>query len=884
MAVGFRSTTEAGLSGDRAPFVGRASELSALRARFDDGERLVTVLGPPGVGKTRLARQFAAEATVPALLVDLAQARTRTDLEQRLLATLGVPVGDADGAERLGDAVAARDELLLVLDNCEYLDRDARALLDRLYDRAPLVRMLATSLVPLELEGELCFALAPLDCDAAVALYEEQARRLDPSAPLDREAIETLVERLDRNPLAIRLAAARVRTLRPKQLLARIDQRLTLLRGGAPGRHSSLRDAIGHAWELLTPCEAAALAQCAVFAGGFTLEAAEAVLDLSAFPEAPPIVGVIDQLRGKVLLAADDADPPRFLLLESIRAYALGELERMGSTEAAFARHASYFAGIGDHEPGDLLSTDARRRLLPEEENLRAAFQRANPGEPTMAARLGLALEPLVLRHGYRHAAQHLRATVAAARASSDPALHCRALYALALVEIQLAEVHEGRAHLDEALRLAHDAGSPRLACAIRIALARFRVFGRAPEVTFAELDACLLEARSLGVAPLEALAEHALGFAYSGIGHSSEAAHHCERAALLFERIGLDRHAALALAHLGVHRARLGEIAGARRVLERALSLARETGDRTVESHTLVNLGSIALCEGELDHAEQVLAGLCALERFLGRPQYEAAAAFNLALVSFERGDLRSARPLVDDALVVLRISENRRYMGNLHAFHGALLAEMGEIPRARQAFGEARGLVEPLGDTETLRMFDVLDGFLELAEARAPEAASDALLAAARARAAAGLEGTPSATRLIAVRLLNAALARWHEAAAPTNSGAPAGPALRIGAGALWFEAPGAARVDLRRRRPIRLVLNGLVEQRLRAPGVGIGVDEIFAAGWPGERALPSAAAARVYDAIRVLRQGGLESILVRHDDGYRLDPATPIRRELD
>jgi len=191
---------------ERLPLVGRREELERLRSFFAAGERLVTLLGPPGIGKTRLAFHHAAEEAsfdpAAVVCVDLSEARTAADLAERLLASLGLPPDDIGPEQRLGDALRSRGPLLLVLDNCEYLEPEARQLVDGALALAPLLRVLATSQVRLGIEGEVCFDLPPLAPADAVALYEAEARRCDPHVRLERAAVEELTERLDRNALA----------------------------------------------------------------------------------------------------------------------------------------------------------------------------------------------------------------------------------------------------------------------------------------------------------------------------------------------------------------------------------------------------------------------------------------------------------------------------------------------------------------------------------------------------------------------------------------------------------------------------------------------------------------------------------------------------------
>ena len=322
-------------------FFGRVRELEALHGWFAGGDRLVTLLGPAGTGKTRLALRFA-ELHPKARCCDLTDARDAaavSDAVEAMVATLG-------------------DETLLVLDNCEHVAHAVATVVPRI---PAGTRILVTSRERLRVPGERCFEVPPLglpqrgdDATAseALQLFLDRARLVRPDYALtapDTEVLVEILERLDGLPLAIELAAARMRVLSPQALLRRLSLRFDLLRSDARDattRQRTLRGALDWSWDLLEPVEQSALAQCSVFRSGFTLEAAEAVLDLSPHVGAPATLEVIESLCDKSLVRTlPRAGDVRFGLYECIREYAA---ERLGDEiDRVRERHGAYFLAFG---------------------------------------------------------------------------------------------------------------------------------------------------------------------------------------------------------------------------------------------------------------------------------------------------------------------------------------------------------------------------------------------------------------------------------------------------------------------------------------------------------------------------------------------------------
>ncbi|MEU6986149.1 BTAD domain-containing putative transcriptional regulator [Streptomyces sp. NPDC046324] len=358
--------------------------------------RLVTLTGPGGVGKTRLAVEAARRAREDfpdgVWIVELAGARS--DLAEVVAATLelrddGVwgilPDGPRDGAQRIAEVLRGK-RLLLVLDNCEHVIDEAAGLTELLLRTAPGLVVLTTSQEPLALAGETLWAVPPLTPDSAAELFAARATATAPGLVLDeagRAAVEAVCRRLDGIPLALELAATRVRALGVHRLLERLDDRFRLLSAGqrgAPARQQTLRAVIDWSWELLTEPERTVLRRLAVHAEGCTLEAAEEVCggeEIALGDVLDLLVRLVDR---SLVVAVDGKDGPRYRLLESVAAYSLERMAEAGETEAVRQRHLAYYTRLARTAEPELRGPGQRAwlaRLDAESANLRAALDRA---------------------------------------------------------------------------------------------------------------------------------------------------------------------------------------------------------------------------------------------------------------------------------------------------------------------------------------------------------------------------------------------------------------------------------------------------------------------------------------------------------------------------
>ncbi|MEV3852978.1 BTAD domain-containing putative transcriptional regulator [Streptomyces sp. NPDC050095] len=414
------------------PLVGRAAALRLI-GRLLAEHRLVTLTGPGGVGKTRLAVAAAGEVAAPdgVHLVEFAGlggpgrpgGGDAHDLAGAVAAALGLrdePARGAGPTERLADALRGRDALL-VLDNCEHVIDAAADLTYALLRAAPRLRILATSQEPLGLAaaGEQVHAVEPLEPADAAALFTARAIASAPGfdPALDPDAIAEICRRLDGVPLALELAATRVRALGVRELAARIDDRFRLLGAGPrglPARQQTLRAMIDWSWELLSPPERTVLARLAVHRDGCTLAAAEAVCardagdatdatdvgDAGDAVDRADVLGLLTRLVDRSLVTVTPGPPhhpagPRYRLLESVSAYALERLAESGEQDAVRDLHLRHHLDLAERAAPRLRDGGQQawlERLDAESGNLRAALDTATRREPDAAVRLGSAL------------------------------------------------------------------------------------------------------------------------------------------------------------------------------------------------------------------------------------------------------------------------------------------------------------------------------------------------------------------------------------------------------------------------------------------------------------------------------------------------------------
>jgi predicted ATPase len=463
------------LPAQRTSFIGRAFEVSHV-AKLVGAERLVTLTGPGGVGKSRLALQVAAELSSDfqdgAWFASLASLAESALVATTVLESLAVRERHGEAALDTLCAWASTRRALVVLDNCEHLLAEVAQVVDRLLDASATVHVIVTSQEPLGVRGEHVWAVAPLTGTDGVAtdsveLFVDRARmaRADFTLSPDNEpAVIEICQRLDHVPLAIELAAARMRAMAPADIARRLDQRLDLLTSSdrlAPDRHRTLNAAMRWSYELLDQTQRRVFDRLSVFAGPFTIEAARGVVEGDGVDEWATLDGVLALVDKSLVIAEQTSAGARYRLLETTRAFGHGHLVESGTDSLYRDRHADHYADYvlsrrpQLHGAGDQAALD---EVVDELENVRVALRKAadDPASPRFDE-LYSALYPLWTGHG------RLSEGTAWARElrRSTPADASKRIVALGFAAnvSNGSDLELGRELAEAAIALAHDTG-----------------------------------------------------------------------------------------------------------------------------------------------------------------------------------------------------------------------------------------------------------------------------------------------------------------------------------------------------------------------------------------------------------------------------------------
>jgi predicted ATPase len=748
-------------------FVGRAEELRIVGEALSRA-RLVTLTGPGGTGKTRLALQAAARQgsrySDGVFFVSLTALRDPQLVDFAIAEAIGLrQVPDVALADCLLRHLAGR-EIFLVLDSFEHLLFAASHLAD-LLRAAPRLCVLVTSRARLNLTAEVEVPVPPLALpertgagdprtlvrSESVALFCERVAAVKPGFSLNEDNAATVAEicaRVDGLPLAIELAAARVRHLPPAALLSRLSRRLSLLTGGArdlPARQQTLRDTIAWSHDLLSAEEQTLFSRLAIFNGGFTLEAAEAV-STTIGPLAQDVLDGVTLLVEKSLVKPlEDAGEPRYTMLETIREFGIECLAKSGEEPRARTAHAAYFAALATGSTTHLFSARRERhlaRLTAELDNYRAAlaWSLSEGGDASLAQAIA---GELYFFWVMRNLIGEGRATLqeVLARTSTDPSrARAQVLRGLGLLHWLQGEHDAAKARVEEGLAIARTLGDEG---------------GIAEGLTYLSL---VEEALGRHVEARRLVTESSALYRKLGdeSGHAFLTANAIEPDDLLAARRDLEEalgifrargdawNASRALRNLGVLALREGDFAESRRRFEDCLALQRDLGDRWLISRTLNQLGDVARCLGDLASAERryqesqaeeailesranaawSLTGLghVALARgimdqatvFFGeglqggnasaqKPEHLAACLVGLAELCRLRGDPRSAAKILVFAAPLVEEARRRMLPVEVGAFERSTSAVRSGLDEA--ALGVERAEAEHLGLKELVR-----------------------------------------------------------------------------------------------------------------------------------------------------------------------------------
>jgi non-specific serine/threonine protein kinase len=766
-------------------FIGRRRELATLR-RLQPGTRLLTLTGVGGGGKTRLALALAGELARAyphgVWFVDLASLTDPALLPQDVAAALGIVVtGQQAPTAALADTLRSRHALLL-LDNCEHLLPACAELVEALLRACPGLAVVATSREALGIGGETVWRVPPLALPPASGpappaaasrtraqapsgtqaeigtgsqtgtpsgtpagpfpgatdaerLFVERARLRRPDLALaagDAAAVADICRRLDGLPLAIELAAARISVLSVAQIAGRLRDRFRLLAGGpagarsAPTRHQTLWAAMDWSYDLLDAAERATLRALSVFAGGFTLEAAEAVCDATAAgdgaaPPAPDVLHLLARLVDKSLVQADvGGGAARYRLLETVRQYAAGRLESGGEAARARDAHARYYLHLAERASPEVLGPDQARwhaHLETEHDNLRAALAcYVQAGDAAAALRLAAALRWFWYRRRHWDEGYALPARVLALPgAQARTAVRAEVLEGAGLFAMW-RDPPGAQAMWEESIAINLEGDHPARAAQTYVFLAWLLL-------RLWRLD----EAAARAAAALELAAD-----------------------------AGDTSRRAIALALLGAVAARCGEHATARERYESALALRRRGGDGAGLSLLLLDMAKAAFLAGDVALARARAEEALQMAREAGIRQAVEEELRLIARMALAQGDLPAAAARADE----LRAHVQGRGAGaeaDALAFCGQVAQAGGDLVRAAARYGETLRLAQRLpdpGETAPLLFRDAGDqpGVAVALEGTA------ALIAYARPAQALHLAGAAGALRARARQPLTA------------------------------------------------------------------------------------------------------------------------------
>ena len=855
--------------------------------------RLLTLLGPGGVGKTTLVQHFGLTLTDRfgggVWFVDLAGCENAHEVGAAVAAALDLPLGRNSALVQLGLALAEWAPTLLILDNAEQAIAPVAKAVRMWLGRAANVRFMVTSRIPLNLAGEFRFDVEPLAEDDGVSLLEERIRSAGGAVEsADRTALAELVRRLDGIPLALELAAGRLGVFTPTELLGRLEQRFKLLRTARKDveeRHATLWGAIDWSWQLLEPWEADALAQVSVFRGGFTLEAAEATIEVDEPTAWVP--DILQSLREQNLLrsgpAPGFADETRFHLYHSVIEYVESRKDLKETVSEATERHAVWALGEAErwrvHAEAEGIESEALRRLAVEMDNVLAVYRNSMPASPETALRALLALDPLMQRSGAtRLQLDRLNHVLTRIDDIPEP-LRTRGRISRSLAALWCGKAKAARTELESVL--SSGSPSPELVCRALLCLSQ-AAFHMDQHQWAAQAGKEALEvAASEGDKALQAKAHTRIAAALTQQDPTAAKTHYKEAVRLekeLGRRLGdsfqVAAHLATSLTEptiaiglmgewlsitseigaavgsgqlldaLAATHARVGNLDAAEELTRRALEAAERAGSPTAIARQRAQLARVLHGKGKLDEASEMYDAAAQLAGEHTVPLLSAAIRTDRASLIHERGDAQTALVSHDRALDVPGATDTAALAGTIQVHRAAALAELGRTEEARAAVSEARTL---LADSpEHTVSVDVVATLLGGAPPR---------VIGLEARVAEGL------VRAIRERV---------------SPAAPASAALQVSKDGRFFEAAGVdGAVDLTRRRAMRLILRHLVQERIDNPGVATSLYDLVDVGWPDEHPLPEAGANRVYSAIRNLRNIGLKEYVLRMDDGYLVDP---------
>jgi predicted ATPase/DNA-binding CsgD family transcriptional regulator len=728
-------------------FIGREAELAEAGGLLD-GARLLTLTGPGGAGKTRLAVRLAASVTEHfpdgVWFVDFSPLPGGEFVWAEVASTLGVnPSGPGTTvAETVGRHFAAQ-RALVVLDNCEHVVASAAEVTAKLLAAAPALKILATSREPLAVGGEVTWSVPPLSEADGIDLFIDRAKQVRPRFRVreeEAEDVRSICRRLDGLPLAIELAAARVRALDPAYIAAGLKDHLALLPSGprsAPRRQSTLAASFDWSHELLPDAERALLRQLSVFAGGFDVEAALAVCPAATLE----MLAALTDRSLIMLEPSSDQAGARYRMLETVREFAAEHLDEAGEVELTHTRHRDHYLGLAETAEPKLVGPDEdvwRARLRTEHDNLRAAMAWSRDhGDAQALARMVVALGWFLETPRWMTEFRMWLRSAEVRLGEISPGMAARIRGFQCVVAVGTGEFGELPTLANHALTLARAAYDKREeAVALSLMGMMAGVVGGA-EAMRPYLEEALPLARSAGFTQLTTTLLSgfvALRFFQSDPDHSRR----LYEEAVAHAKTGLNRHNRLMVESFAGMAALLqGRLAEAARVLESVVADGRATHDLNY-MFGLAGLAWVAMLRGDFEAAHGAInEGLAAAQRYptdvMSVRLVGPVARWILGWMELAGGDADRARDAIAPLVDAMRPTPLSRWSGVLLVVLAEAQLALGEINEATNSLDEAEllarpaGLIWVLGRASRVRgKLLALEGDMQAAESLAHEALS--------------------------------------------------------------------------------------------------------------------------------------------------------------
>ncbi len=691
----------------RTAFIGRELEAIALRRLLGrEDVQLVTLTGPGGIGKTRLALQVAADAAAEfpggVCFVPLAAVSDRALIASTIAQALGVrETGNQSPQESLKEYMnGLRQPMLLVLDNFEHLV-SAAPVITQLLNTGPKLKVAVTSQAPLHVYGEHEFPVPPLALPnlksipsldvlsrlPAIALFVERAQAVKREFALTQEnapAVAAICARLDGLPLAIELAAARIKLLSPPAMLARLESRLNLLTGGArdlPSRQQTLRSTVDWSYGLLNPAEQTLLRRLSVFAGGCTLEAAEAVCDTKTDLGLDILDGMASMVDKSLAQQVEQGNAEtRFLMLSTIREYALERLTESDDEATTRRAHAAYYLVLAEEGAEDMAAhPEWLDRFEMEHDNFRAALDYLiKTRDADWGLRLGAALFRFWETREYLTEGRDATARLLALEGTAArPKLRARLLFTAAVLAGEQGDYGSAQQLLEDSLELCLELNDSR-----GVAVA---------------LNALAVNARDRGDLPTASML--------------------FERCIVIWKDLGDSADIARALSNLASVMKTQGDYVRASSLYDECLTMFRKAGDGAGVAWTLNYQGDVARERVDFDAARSFCEQSLAAFRQLRDGWGIASALSDLATLSCDQGNDREARRLYGESIRMFQELGYKRGIARALECLAASAAAQSKAEQSLHLAGAAAALRQRLGVPLTMAEQARLDKALEFA-----------------------------------------------------------------------------------------------------------------------------------------------------------------------